>query len=201
MPPISKKKNILSQITVNQIVSPLDNNTASLGSSYTSGIPELAEEPKDLLVKDNFFSSIIELPPLYQSNSQTNSQSNIHSHSNINSNTQSGTSSRSSSPPSSPKTLQNKKLNKGLIILSNTEIKNKIEQLSEHELTEIFKIIKNNNEKYSTNKNGIFINLSTLKKCSIQEISNFISFCETNNKIIDQDEQTRDIYRDIILEN
>ena len=201
MPPISKKKNILSQITVSQIVSPLENNTASLGSSYTSGIPELAEESKDLLVKDNFFSSIIELPPLYQTNTQSNSQSNTHAHSNINSNAQSGTSSRSSSPPSSPKTLQTKKLNKGLIILSNTEIKNKIEQLSEHELTEIFKIIKNNSEKYSTNKNGIFINLSTLKKCSIQEISNFISFCETNNKIIDQDEQTRDIYRDIILEN
>lgn len=197
MPPISKKKNILSQITVNQIVSPLENNTASLGSSYTSGIPELAEESKDLLVKDNFFSSIIELPPLYQTNTQSNSQSNTHAHSNA----QSNTSSRSSSPPSSPKTLQTKKLNKGLIILSNTEIKNKIEQLSEHELTEIFKIIKNNSEKYSTNKNGIFINLSTLKKCSIQEISNFISFCETNNKIIDQDEQTRDIYRDIILEN
>ena len=197
MPPISKKKNILSQITVNQIVSPLENNTASLGSSYTSGIPELAEESKDLLVKDNFFSSIIELPPLYQTNTQSNSQSNTHAHSNA----QSNTSSRSSSPPSSPKTLQTKKLNKGLIILSNTEIKNKIEQLSEHELTEIFKIIKNNSEKYSTNKNGIFRNLSTLKKCSIQEISNFISFCETNNKIIDQDEQTRDIYRDIILEN
>ena len=197
MPPISKKKNILSQITVSQIVSPLENNTASLGSSYTSGIPELAEESKDLLVKDNFFSSIIELPPLYQTNTQSNSQSNTHAHSNA----QSNTSSRSSSPPSSPKTLQTKKLNKGLIILSNTEIKNKIEQLSEHELTEIFKIIKNNSEKYSTNKNGIFINLSTLKKCSIQEISNFISFCETNNKIIDQDEQTRDIYRDIILEN
>lgn len=201
MPPISKKKNILSQITVSQIVSPLENNTASLGSSYTSGIPELAEESKDLLVKDNFFSSIIELPPLYQTNTQSNTHSNTNSYSKINSNTQSGTSSRSSSPPSSPKTLQTKKLNKGLIILSNTEIKNKIEQLSEHELTEIFKIIKNNSEKYSTNKNGIFINLSTLKKCSIQEISNFISFCETNNKIIDQDEQTRDIYRDIILEN
>ena len=201
MPPISKKKNILSQITVSQIVSPLENNTASLGSTYISGIPELAEESKDLLVKDNFFSSIIELPPLYQTNTQSNTHSNTNSYSKINSNTQSGTSSRSSSPPSSPKTLQTKKLNKGLIILSNTEIKNKIEQLSEHELTEIFKIIKNNSEKYSTNKNGIFINLSTLKKCSIQEISNFISFCETNNKIIDQDEQTRDIYRDIILEN
>jgi len=85
-------------------------------------------------------------------------------------------------------------------IFTNIEIKDKIDKLSENELYEIFKIIKNNSEKYSTNKNGIFINVSTLKKITITEISNFLIFCENNNKIFNQEEQTRDIYRDIILD-
>ena len=80
------------------------------------------------------------------------------------------------------------------------EIKNKIELLSENELTEIFKIIKNNNEKYSTNKNGIFINISTLKKTSIQEICNFIYFCENNDKLFDKEEEERAKYKDMINE-
>jgi hypothetical protein len=85
-------------------------------------------------------------------------------------------------------------------IYTNIEIKEKIEKLSDNELCEIFKIIKNNNEKYSTNKNGIFVNISTLKKITINELCDFISFCENNNKFFNQEEQTRDIYRDIILD-
>ena len=85
-------------------------------------------------------------------------------------------------------------------IFTNTEIKDKIEKLSENELCEIFKIIKNNNEKYSTNKNGIFINISTLKKITISELCDFISFCENNDKFFNQEEQSRDIYRDIIMD-
>ena len=61
--------------------------------------------------------------------------------------------------------------------------------------------MRNNNEKYSTNKNGIFVNLSNLKKCSIIEICNFILFCDNNNKILEEEEQSRNVYRDIILEN
>ncbi len=81
------------------------------------------------------------------------------------------------------------------------ENKNKVDNLSENEVTEIFKIIKNNNEKYSTNKNGIFINLSTLKKNTIQEICNFLYFCENNNKAIDEEELERAKYKDTIHDN
>lgn len=84
------------------------------------------------------------------------------------------------------------------IIFSYTEIKSKIEHFSENELCEIFKIIRNNSEKYTTNKNGIFININLLKKCTLHEISNFIIFCETNNLVIEQEEQSRDIYRECI---
>lgn len=84
------------------------------------------------------------------------------------------------------------------ILYSHMDIKNKIDNLSENEIIEIFKIIKDNNEKYSTNKNGIFINLSTLKKNTIQEISNFLYFCDNNNKVIDKEDIERAKYKDMI---
>jgi hypothetical protein len=84
------------------------------------------------------------------------------------------------------------------ILFSHIEIKNKIDNLSENEVTEIFKIIKNNNEKYSINKNGIFFNLSTLRKITLQEISNFLYFCDNNNREIEEEEQERAKYKDII---
>jgi hypothetical protein len=84
-------------------------------------------------------------------------------------------------------------------IYTNMEIKTKIDKLSENEMFEIFKIIKNKKEKYSTNNNGIFINLSTLKKLTITEICNFLNFCDNNNIIFDNEEKTRDIYREMLL--
>lgn len=84
------------------------------------------------------------------------------------------------------------------ILYSHIEIKNRIENLSEDELSEIFKIIKINNEKYSTNKNGIFINLSTLKNTTIQEISNFLYFCDNTDKTINNEELERSKYKDMI---
>jgi hypothetical protein len=93
-----------------------------------------------------------------------------------------------------------KKLMQHKIMYSHTEIKNKINNLSEDEITEIFKIIKNNNEKYSTNKNGIFINLSTLTKNTILEISNFLYFCDNNNKAIIEEEIERAKYKEMIID-
>ena len=87
------------------------------------------------------------------------------------------------------------------IMYNINEIKAKIELLTENELTEIFKIIKYNNEKYSTNKNGIFINLSTLHKPTLIELSNFLYFCENNDKIIDKEDEERAKYKDSINES
>ena len=53
-----------------------------------------------------------------------------------------------------------------------------------HEFVEIFKIIKSNNEKYTTNSNGIFINICNLKTISINELTKFLIFSENNNKLI-----------------
>lgn len=84
------------------------------------------------------------------------------------------------------------------IIYELSDIKNKIDNLTDDELTEIFKIIKNNNEKYTTNKNGIFINLSTLRRSTIQEISNFLYFCENNDNIINIENQERAKYKNVV---
>lgn len=78
------------------------------------------------------------------------------------------------------------------------DIKNKLEYLSENELTEIFKIIKNNNEKYTINKNGIFINLNMMKKNTIQELCNFIYFCDNNDKNFEEEEYERAKYKEML---
>jgi hypothetical protein len=82
--------------------------------------------------------------------------------------------------------------------LSLSEIKNRIDNLYETELIEIFKIIKDNKEKYTTNNNGIFINICNIKPVTLTEITNFLIFSEKNNKLIDKEEEERNIYRDLI---
>jgi hypothetical protein len=105
---------------------------------------------------------------------------------------------KSNSPTSRENILNNLKTQK--IIYNLQEIKSKIELLTENELAEIFKIIKKNNEKFSTNINGIFVNLTTLKRITIIELSNFLYFCENNDKIFDKEEEERARYKDMILE-
>lgn len=134
---------------------------------------------------DNFFGTIIDKPPspiniLLNETQNINQQSNTYLDMDI----------------ENTKNIIPKNL-----IYSNVELKKKIEVLSEDEMCEIFRIIKHNKEKYSTNNNGIFINLSALKIISIKEISNFLSFCENNNKILKQEEEQRELYRDLVSEN
>jgi hypothetical protein len=83
-------------------------------------------------------------------------------------------------------------------ILSLIEIKNRIDNLHENEFVEIFKIIKSNNEKFTTNSNGIFINICNLKTVSINEITKFLIFSENNNKLIKKEEKERKIYRECV---
>jgi len=105
---------------------------------------------------------------------------------------------KSNSPTSRENILSNLKSQK--IIYNLQEIKSKIDALTENELAEIFKIIKKNSEKYSTNKNGIFVNLTTLKRATVVELSNFLYFCENNDKIFDKEEEERARYKDMISE-
>ena len=87
------------------------------------------------------------------------------------------------------------------IKFSLIDIKKKINTLTLDELKEIFKIILSNNEKYSNNKNGIFINLNTLKKSTIQAISDFLYFSDNNKTLDEIEEYERAKYKDIIINN
>jgi|UniRef100_A0A6C0DNC0 hypothetical protein len=63
-------------------------------------------------------------------------------------------------------------------------IKSQIEQLSQNEIEELFKIIYKNNNNYSKNNNGIFINLNWLDYDTIVKVSNYINFCiKSHNEI------------------
>ena len=85
-------------------------------------------------------------------------------------------------------------------VFTLSEIKHRIDELYETEMVEIFKIIKDNKEKYTTNNNGIFINISNLKPITISEITKFLIFSEKNNKLLDKEEEERDLYREFIYE-
>ncbi len=85
-------------------------------------------------------------------------------------------------------------------VFTLSEIKNRIDELYETEMVEIFKIIKDNKEKYTTNNNGIFINISNLKPITITEITKFLIFSEKNNKLLDKEEEERDLYREFVYE-
>lgn len=66
-----------------------------------------------------------------------------------------------------------------------TDLKKKIMSLTQSEYLEIYKIIKNNNEKFSQNKNGILFNFMKISDKSISDIKKFIYYIENNNVIHD----------------
>jgi hypothetical protein len=63
----------------------------------------------------------------------------------------------------------------------------KINNMTKTEHEEIFKIIrdKNSNVNYSKNKNGVFLNLSSLNDETIHEVNNFVTYCINNKKELD----------------
>lgn len=62
----------------------------------------------------------------------------------------------------------------------------KINILSSTEHEEILKILKTYNVPYSQNKNGIFFNLSTLSDEVLKDIENFVAYCISNKKELDE---------------
>jgi hypothetical protein len=65
------------------------------------------------------------------------------------------------------------------------KIKTQIEKLSNYQKNEIFKIITSNNNKYTSNINGIFINMNKFDSKTLVEIQNFLNFSNENNKELD----------------
>ena len=63
------------------------------------------------------------------------------------------------------------------------ELRTKLSQLEEFQQIEIFKIISNNNVKYTKNNNGIFLNMKLINDTCLKEIDNYLVFIK-NNKIL-----------------
>ena len=60
------------------------------------------------------------------------------------------------------------------------ELKDTIGQLEEFQKVEIYKIIKNNEIKYTSNKNGVFINMKLITPKCIEDINNYLKFININ---------------------
>ena len=66
------------------------------------------------------------------------------------------------------------------------KLKSKIEKLNKNQTVEIFKIVYKNGDKFTQNKNGIFLDINTLNEQSINEIRAFIEFTEDKGKHINE---------------
>lgn len=67
------------------------------------------------------------------------------------------------------------------------QIYEKINTLSSTEHEEIYNIIRRfNNISYSSNKNGVFFNISNLSDDVVQTIERFVDFCISNKKDLDE---------------
>ena len=79
-----------------------------------------------------------------------------------------------------------------------TELKKKIMSLTQSEYIEIYKIIKNNDEKFSQNKNGVLFNFMKISDKSIKDIKKFIFYIENNNVIHNNDNYMKSTYNQFI---
>lgn len=69
------------------------------------------------------------------------------------------------------------------------DLKNKIDLLEEMEKKEVFSLINKHNMKYTTNKNGVFVNMNLFTKEVIKDIINFLDFSKNNKKILEEREK------------
>lgn len=77
-------------------------------------------------------------------------------------------------------------------------IREKIQQLNKDEYYEIFKIIKEEDENYSSNKNGVMFDLLKTKESTIDRISGFLKYSQEKNRQINNDEFNRDKYKELL---
>lgn len=81
------------------------------------------------------------------------------------------------------------------------KIKTDISNLNSNEIEEVFKIIYKNNNSYTKNNNGIFINLNWLNEETIININNYINFCIKSHDEINKYEDICIILNDSINNN
>jgi hypothetical protein len=77
-------------------------------------------------------------------------------------------------------------------------IKERIDNLSLDGKKEIFKVIKDNGERYSENMNGILLDISKFNNDTLVKIKQFLDFSEDKQKSLSNDELSRDNFRKLI---
>ncbi len=91
--------------------------------------------------------------------------------------------------------ISDEKLKSGEFDTKNKEILKYIERnintLSADAMTQICKIIKRNDERFTIKKDCVLINLGNLKAETIKEIVRFIVFIKNNQNILEHDEQLK----------
>lgn len=80
-------------------------------------------------------------------------------------------------------------------------IQSNISKLTNDELVELFKIIKNSNINFTKNNNGVFLNLNWLTKENLNKINNYISFCIKSQNEINKYEIMKSLLNDSINTN
>lgn len=88
--------------------------------------------------------------------------------------------------------------NANLVVYNNLQIKKVIDEFTEDQQIEIFKIIKYYDEYYSSNNNGIFINLDNISDKCKNDIITFINYSKQNNECLQKMESNLDKYKQII---
>ena len=85
-------------------------------------------------------------------------------------------------------------------VYTDLEVKRYIDCFSEDQHIEIFKIIKHYNEHYSTNNNGIFINLDSISMKCKQDICQFITFSQKKKRSLQKVENDINKFKQIITD-
>ena len=85
-----------------------------------------------------------------------------------------------------------------IISYSNLQIKKIIDDFTEDQQIEVFKIIKYYDEYYSSNNNGVFINLDNISSKCKNDIISFINYSKQNNECLQEMESNIDRYKQII---
>lgn len=84
--------------------------------------------------------------------------------------------------------------------IRDSDIRDQIKGLTVFGEAQIFKIIRNNDEKFSKNGNGIFFNLSKIKVETRKQIIDFLLYCKKYESKLKNEEKDRDEYKKYLPE-
>lgn len=78
---------------------------------------------------------------------------------------------------------------RGFPVKRMKEIQSKIQEMDDDNQKAILRIIQEDNIMYTENSNGIFFDIMTLQKDTLEKITKLIDFCENCNKYLNEREK------------